>query len=168
MIVIHPLEPVYNASSRVLLLGTMPSPASRKAGFYYGHPQNRFWRVLAALFHEKAPSENDAKKDFILNHNLALWDVLRCCEIRGASDSSIRNPRPNDVTLILKNAPIQAIFCTGKKSWRLYRQLTEKETQRPALCLPSTSPANCAVSFEKLCEAYGQILPFLAGPRSRA
>ncbi|MGI6075791.1 MAG: DNA-deoxyinosine glycosylase [Pyramidobacter sp.] len=165
MVVIHPLEPVFNASSRVLLLGTMPSPASRETGFYYGHRQNRFWRVLSALFHEDVPSGNGAKKDFILSHKLALWDVLRCCEIQGASDSSIKNPQPNDLTSVLENAPIQAIFCTGKKSWSLYCRLIERKIHRPALCLPSTSPANCAVSFEELCKAYRRILPFLENPR---
>jgi TDG/mug DNA glycosylase family protein len=161
MRVIHPLDPIYDKNSRVLMLGTMPSPKSREAHFYYAHPQNRFWRVLSALFHEEIAPENTARAEFILKHHLALWDVLHSCEIQGASDASIKNAVPNDLSIILNNAPIQALFCTGKKSWSLYHRLIEPVNGRSAFCLPSTSPANCAVSFEKLCENYRLILSFL-------
>ncbi len=161
MLVVHPLEPIFGENSRVLILGTMPSPKSREACFYYAHPQNRFWRVLAALFGERVPTENPARRDFILKHRLALWDVLHSCEISGASDATIKNPVPNDLSLVLQNAPIRAIFCTGTKSWTLYRRLIEPTARQSAFRLPSTSPANCAVSFEQLCESYGKILEFL-------
>ena len=161
MLIVHPLAPLYNSSSRVLILGTMPSPKSREARFFYAHPQNRFWRVLAAVFDEPLPPGTAERSRFILSHHLALWDVLHSCEITGASDSSIKNPVPNDLSTILKAAPIAAIFCTGAKSAALYKKLLLPVTNLPATTLPSPSPANCAVSFDRLCEAYRQILPYL-------
>lgn len=161
MLVVHPLEPVFDASSRVLILGTMPSPKSREAGFYYAHPQNRFWKVLAALFKSEIPFGREPRREFVLRHRIALWDVLRSCEISGASDASIKRPVPNDLSVILQRAPIQAIFCTGTKSAVFYSKLIEPVTGRQATTLPSPSPANCAVSFERLCAAYGAILAWL-------
>ena len=161
MHVIHPFAPVFDENSRVLLLGTMPSPKSRESQFYYAHPQNRFWRILAALFQEEIPSGNAARTEFILKHHLALWDVLHSCEINGASDASIKSAVPNDLSVVLNKAPIRALFCTGRKSWFFYHRLIEPVIGRTAVCLPSTSPANCAVSIEKLCESYRQILSFI-------
>ena len=157
MRVVHPLEPIFDEHSRALILGTMPSPKSREVRFYYGHPQNRFWRVLAAVFDCTVPTTNDERREFVLSHRLALWDVLRSCEITGASDASIKNAVANDLSVILDHAPIRAIFCTGTRAAALYRRLIEPKTMIAAIALPSTSPANCAVSFEALCSAYAQI-----------
>ena len=153
-VVIHPLAPIVCPSSRVLILGTMPSPASREAGFYYGHPRNRFWPVMARVFGERVPQTNEERAELILTHGLALWDVLARCEIRGASDASIASPVPNDMRAVLDEAPIEAVFATGATAARLYRRLCEPATGLPVVCLPSTSPANASWSLERLVEAY--------------
>ena len=159
--IIHTIEPVFNADSRVLILGTMPSPKSREVQFYYGHPQNRFWRVLAAVLGEPVPQTVPEKRELLLRRRIALWDVLAECEITGASDSSIRNPMANDLSVILDHAPIQAIFTTGATAWKLYTKLQQPQTGIRAVRLPSTSPANCAVKMEALIESYRAILPWL-------
>lgn len=159
--IIHSIEPVFDAESRVLILGTMPSPKSREVQFYYGHPQNRFWRVLAAVLGEEVPRSVPEKKAMLLRHRIALWDVLAECEIAGASDSSIRNPVANDLSVILDHAPVQAVFTTGATAWKLYTRLQKPHTGIEAVRLPSTSPANCAVKMEALTEAYKAILPWL-------
>lgn len=159
--IIHSIEPVFDAESRVLILGTMPSPKSREVQFYYGHPQNRFWRVLAAVLGEEVPQSVPEKKTMLLRHRIALWDVLSECEITGASDSSIRNPVANDLSVILDHAPVQAVFTTGATAWKLYTRLQKPHTGIEAVRLPSTSPANCAVKMEALTEAYKAILPWL-------
>lgn len=150
----HTLDPIYDEHSRVLVLGTMPSPKSREIGFYYGHPQNRFWRVLAALFDEPVPATNAERTALLLRHRIALWDVLASCDIAGASDASIANAVPNDLTRITEAAPIQQVFCTGATAARLYKKLCESATGLPATKLPSTSPANAAWSLDRLIEAY--------------
>ena len=159
--IIHSIEPVLDAESRGLILGTMPSPKSREVQFYYGHPQNRFWRVLAAVLGEEVPQSVPEKKAMLLRHRIALWDVLAECEITGASDSSIRNPVANDLSVILDHAPVQAVFTTGATAWKLYTRLQKPHTGIEAVRLPSTSPANCAVKMEALTEAYKAILPWL-------
>ena len=159
--IIHSIEPVFDAESRVLILGTMPSPKSREVQFYYGHPQNRFWRVLAAVLGEEVPRSVPEKKAMLLRHRIALWDVLAECEITGASDSSIRNPVANDLSVILGHAPVQAVFTTGATAWKLYTRLQKPHTGIEAVRLPSTSPVNCAVKMEALTEAYKAILPWL-------
>lgn len=159
--VAHPIVPVWNKESRVLILGTMPSPKSREQGFYYAHPQNRFWPVLAKLFEEPTPQGSEQRRAFALQHRIALWDVLASCEITGASDSSIRNPVPNPIEDLLNGSQIRAVFTTGATAFRLYQKLCLPKTGLPASALPSTSPANCRVSFEALCEAYRVILPYL-------
>lgn len=156
----HTIAPLYDAACRVLLLGTMPSPKSRESGYPYAHPQNRFWRVLAAVFGSAVPTTGEQRQALLLGNHVALWDVLYSCDIRGASDMSIQNPVPNDLGVILRAAPIQAVFTTGSKAYSLYTKLQLPQTGIPAVRLPSTSPANCAVSFEALCEAYAQILPY--------
>lgn len=154
----HPIPPVFDERSRVLVLGSMPSPASRALGFNYGHPQNRFWRVMARLADEPLPATNERKRDFCLRHHIALWDVLAECEIDGASDASIRNAKPNDLASIVRAAPIEAVFCTGAKAHELYRKLgCEEACGLPAVKLPSTSPANAACSLDALVEAYAQV-----------
>lgn len=151
----HPLEPVFDAFSRVLILGTMPSPKSREVGFYYGHPQNRFWRVLAALFDESLPTANEERRAFILRHHLALWDVCASCEIVGASDASLRHAQPNDLSSLLRVAPLELIATTGKTAARLYKKLLQPlYPELPLLELPSTSAANASMSLDVLIEAY--------------
>lgn len=152
--VVHTIEPVFDERSRVLVLGTMPSPKSREIGFYYGHPQNRFWRVLAALFDEPVPTTNEERTALLLAHRIALWDVLASCTIKGASDASIADAVPNDLSRITEAAPIQRVFCTGATAARLYRKHCEAATGIPATQLPSTSPANAAWSLDRLIEAY--------------
>ncbi len=160
--VTHEIQPVFDSRSRVLLLGTMPSPASREQGFYYGHPQNRFWRVLAAIFDEPAPRTIEEKRDMLLRHHIALWDVLASCEIEGASDASIRDARPNDLARIFDAADIRAVFATGTKAGELYRKLIEPTLGVPCTTLPSTSPANAKMKLADLVDAYGKaLLPLL-------
>ena len=163
----HTIPPVYDQNSRVLLLGTMPSPKSREAGFYYGHPQNRMWPVLARVFGENTPMGTEARRSFLLRHHIAMWDVLASCTICGAEDSSIRDAVPNDLGLLLTKAPIGAIYTTGKKAFALYRKYLLPETGREAVCLPSTSPANCRwQTVESLTAAYG-VLKTAAEPNDR-
>lgn len=160
--VTHEIQPVFDSRSRVLLLGTMPSPASREQGFYYGHPQNRFWRVFAAIFDEPAPRTIEEKRDMLLRHHIALWDVLASCEIEGASDASIRDAQPNDLARIFDAADIRAVFATGTKAGELYRKLIEPTLGVPCTTLPSTSPANAKMKLADLVGAYGKaLLPLL-------
>jgi len=150
--------PVYNEHSRALILGTWPSPKSREQGFFYGHPQNRFWPLLARLLGAPVPQSVPEKKALILTHGLALWDTIAKCDIAGASDTSIRNAEPNDIGKLLRESKITRIFATGGKSAQLYRKLIEPKTGVPITQLPSTSPANAAWSLERLIEAYRVIL----------
>ena len=163
MVVVHPLDPVFDTDSRILILGTMPSPRSREVGFYYGHPQNRFWKIMAQLFNEPVPINKADRIDFLHRHHIALWDVLASCEISGAQDSSIRQPVANDLSRILKNAPICSIFATGKTAEKWYNKLILPYTGQSIIALPSTSPANCAVSMEQLIAEYSLILQYLEG-----
>lgn len=143
--IVHPWEPLYNVGSRVLILGTIPSPKSREMGFYYGHPQNIFWRTLAAVLDKpEPPYDVRARREFALENRIALWDVLRASEISGASDMSIRNPVPNQFSEIIKNSDIRSIFTTGKKATELFNSLCAEESGVSAIYLPSTSPANRA------------------------
>ena len=167
----HPIPPVWNAQSRVLILGTMPSPKSREAGFFYMHPQNRFWSVLPAVFGESLSLPNNAsdtaatineRRDFLLRHNIALWDVLASCKIDGAADSTIKNTVPNDFSHIFENSQIHHVFCTGKTAYNLWQKhcsaLYEKRYNLTVCCLPSTSPANATWNTARLLEAYREIL----------
>ena len=150
----HPIPPVFDKSSRVLILGSFPSVKSREAQFFYGHPQNRFWRVLSALFGEKAGETPEEKTAFLLRHRIALWDVIASCEIEGSADSSITDAAPNDLSVILCTAQITHIFTNGKTADRLYRRYLQTLTGIEAVCLPSTSPANAAWSLDRLTEAW--------------
>lgn len=153
--IVHPLSPVFDAASRVLVLGTMPSPASRAVRFYYGHPQNRLWRVMAALWDEDVPAGIEERTAFALRHHLALWDVLASCDIQGASDASIRNPRANDLSRVIDAAPIGTVFTTGAKASDLYRRLcAPKFPQVEHVALPSTSAANARMTIDGLVLAY--------------
>ena len=157
--VLHELAPVFDPQSRVLFLGTIPSPKSREKGFYYAHPQNRFWPVLAAVFGEEIPQTTEQRRNFALSHGIALWDVLASCTIRGADDQSIKDPVANDLSIILNHADIRAIFTTGKKAAALYKKYCLPQTKREAIELPSTSPANCRYyTLERLCDVYRSAL----------
>ena len=147
--IVHPIPPLYNSDSRTLILGSFPSVKSREQAFFYGHPQNRFWRVLAGVFNEAVPQSIEQKRKFILSHNLALWDTIESCEITNSSDSSIKNVVPNNLDIILKNSRIERIFTNGKASQKYYDKFL-KQKYGEAICLPSTSPANAAFSLEKL------------------
>ena len=160
-LVTHEFDAFFAKDSRVLILGTIPSPKSREQGFYYGHPQNRFWKVLADVLGEEFPQTVEERKRFLKRNHIALWDVLESCEIKGASDVSIRNARPNDMNRILQAADIRAIFATGAKAAQLYKKLCFPECGVEAVRLPSTSPANCGCSYEKLREAYSQICDYV-------
>lgn len=152
--ILHPIAPVYDKNSRILVLGSFPSVKSRQEGFFYGHPQNRFWRVLASTFREDLPVSVEQKRQFLLRNQIALWDVIGSCDITGSSDSSIKNVVPNDLRVILDVAPIEKIFVNGKKAEQLYIKYIQPQIKREAICLPSTSPANAAWSLERLTEAW--------------
>lgn len=154
----HEFPAVYDRGSRVLLLGSIPSPKSREVGFYYGHPQNRFWKVLAAVLGESVPETIPQKKAMLKKHHIALWDVLESCTIVGASDTSIEDAVPNKISELVKATRVERIFCTGTTAHKLYQKYCAADVGIDAERLLSTSPANCAVSFEKLVEAYRRIL----------
>ena len=148
--IIHPISPVFDRDSRVLILGSFPSVKSREEGFFYGHPQNRFWKVTAAVFGEEVPRTNEEKKAFLLRNHVAVWDVIHSCEIEGSSDASIRDVVANDLRAILDVATIEAIYVNGKTALKYYEKYTEPVIRRSAICLPSTSPANAAWNTERL------------------
>lgn len=154
---IHPIQPVFDKDSRVLILGSFPSVKSREEGFFYGHPQNRFWKVTAKVFGEQTPLMVSDKKAFLLRNHIALWDVIGSCEIEGSSDSSIRNVSVNDISVILNTADIKAVFLNGQKAYQLYKKYLFPAIRREGICLPSTSPANAAWSLEKLTEEWKAI-----------
>ena len=149
--------PVYSENSRALILGTWPSPKSREMAFYYGHPQNRFWRVLAAVLGCPVPATIDEKRNMLLAHHVAVWDVIASCEITGSSDSSIRNVVPTDLGRLLADTPISAIFCNGGTALRLYQKYQQNSTGIPAAGLPSTSPANAAWTLNRLVSVWNVI-----------
>ena len=154
---VHSFEPVMWPDSRVLVLGTVPSPKSRENQINYGNPRNRFWPVLARLWDEEDPISTKGRYDLLRRHHIALWDVLESCAIRGASDASIADPIPNDIARVLGQAPIRAVFTTGATATRLYRRLCEPSCSMHCQGLPSTSPANASWSVDRLVEAYQAI-----------
>ena len=153
----HGFGPVYDENSRILILGSFPSVKSREMQFYYGHPQNRFWKVIAALFDQPVPATIPEKKELILSHGLALWDSIASCVITGSSDASIRDVRANDLRIILDSSPIEKIYCNGRKSHEMYSKYILPVLGREASFLPSTSPANAQWSLEKLTAAWAVI-----------
>lgn len=152
--ILHPIAPIYDKNSKILILGSFPSVKSRQEGFFYGHPQNRFWKVLALIFGEGLPVSIEEKKQFLLKNQIALWDVIGSCDITGSSDSSIKNVVLNDLRVILDVTSIEKIFVNGKKAEQLYIKYIQPQIKREAICLPSTSPANAAWSLERLTEAW--------------
>lgn len=155
--ILHPIPPLYDRQSRTLILGSFPSVKSREAQFFYGHPQNRFWKVLAAVFGCPMPQTVPEKRAMLHAHHIALWDVIGSCDIEGSADSSIKNAVPNDLTPIFTTADIRNIYCNGAISHKLYQKHLARQTGRNATKLPSTSPANAAWSVERLVEAWRQI-----------
>ena len=156
--IVHSFEPVYDKASEILILGTLPSVKSRENNFYYGHKQNRFWKVLATLLKEPVPDTIEEKKAMLLAHRIALWDVIQSCDIKGSSDSSIKNVQPTDIGVILEKTNITRIYANGNKAGQLYKRYQFPVTGIEAMVLPSTSPANAAWSLDRLCEAWRVIL----------
>lgn len=152
--IIHPIPPFYNADSKILILGSFPSVKSREAMFFYGHPQNRLWKVVAAVFKDDVPQSIEEKREFLLRNHVALWDVIHSCDIVGSSDSSIKNVVANDLHEILDNADIGKIYVNGKTAEKYYKKYIEPKLDIEAVCLPSTSPANAAWNMERLVEAW--------------
>ena len=150
MIVTHPFEPVYNNESKILILGSFPSVKSREINFYYGHPQNRFWKILENIFNEKIENNKEIKKEFLLKHYIALWDTIKSCQITASSDSSIKNATTNDIEKIILNSNILAIFCNGNTSYKIFLKFYKDKINIPIICLPSSSPANAKYSLDKL------------------
>lgn len=157
--IVHPFGPLYDARSEILILGSLPSVKSREQNFFYGHPQNRFWRVLAHLFHEPLPQTIEGKRALALRHHIALWDTIYSCDIIGSADSSIKNVVPTDLAPILQGSRVERIFCNGTASGKYFHRFQEKTLGRKAEVLPSTSPANAAWTMERLLEAWKILLP---------
>ena len=156
--VVHTFGPLYNENSRILILGSFPSPASREVGFYYGHPRNRFWQVLSDVFAVPLPESIEEKKELVLSKNLALWDVIEECDIIRASDSSVKNAIPTDIARILRETQIERIICNGALSRKIYDQCQLETTGMQAVKMPSTSPANAAWSLQKLIDEWTSAL----------
>ena len=154
----HNIDPVYDSNSKILILGSFPSVKSREQQFFYGHKQNRFWRVMAQVLDCAVPEDITQKRDMLLTHHVALWDVIASCEITGSSDASIRDVRPNDLSQIMSQADIRAIYTNGSKAYQLYQKYIYPVNGRKAQLLPSTSPANAGYSLERLVEAWSVIL----------
>ena len=154
----HGFEPVYDKNSKILILGTLPSVKSRENDFYYGHPQNRFWRLVSQLLNEPLPMSTDEKKAMLLQHGIALWDVAAECDIMGSSDSSIKNVVPTDINIILETADIKQIYANGRTAEKLYNKYQKNICGRDIVCLPSTSPANAAWNMERLLTAWSGII----------
>lgn len=149
---IHNIPPVYNQKSKILILGSFPSVKSREAQFFYHHPQNRFWKVLATLYNHQPLQTINEKKNFLLEHHIALWDVIASCDIKGSSDSSIENIQLNDIQNLIKQTQIQKIYTNGKKAHDIYQKYCLPITQIEDICLPSTSPANAIYQMDQLLE----------------
>jgi len=154
---IHPIKPVYNNNSRILILGSFPSVKSREDEFFYAHPQNRFWKLLADIFEADTPTNTEEKRKFLLSNNIALWDVIGSCDVTGSSDSSIKNVVPNDLSIILETAKIEKIFLNGKTAFKYYNRYMSASCSIAFECLPSSSPANASWSYESLKEAWSVI-----------
>ena len=157
----HEIPPIYDERSKILILGSFPSVKSRENNFFYHHPQNRFWKVLAQILKEDLPNSIEEKKSLLLKNNIALWDVIASCEIEGSSDSSIKNVIPNDINSILEKSSITQIFCNGRLSESLAGRLYSKNININFLQLPSTSPANARFSLDKLIEDWKVILDYI-------
>jgi len=152
--VYHTFDAYYNVDSEILILGSIPSYKSRELGFYYMHPQNRFWKILEIVYEEQIGDSINRKKNFLLNHKIALWDVINSCEIVGSSDSSIKNVEVNDIKSLLTKTKINKIYTTGKKAYELYNKYCLKHTGIEAISLYSPSPANCKIKLDDIVDNY--------------
>ena len=148
----HNIEPLYDADSKVLILGSFPSVKSRESAFYYANPRNRFWQVLSGIFQQRVPVTETEKRRFVLSHSIALWDIVKECEIKGSSDNALTAIRLNDLSPIFKGADIKAVFLNGKKAYSLFAE--PPGFNREIYCLPSTSPANASYSLLRLLESW--------------
>lgn len=157
----HPFAPVFNSESKILVLGSLPSVKSREQGFYYGHPQNRFWKVTAKLLDQPIPYLPIEKEYFLLGSHIAVWDVIQQCDIIGSSDASIKNVTPTDLSKVLDNCNIKAIFANGKTAAKLFEKYQKPIVNRDIITLPSTSPANAAFTLDKLIAEWQQITKYL-------
>lgn len=155
--VVHEIEPVFDSNSEVMILGSFPSVKSREAQFYYGHPRNKFWKVLSGVFNDEEPITKEEKIDFLLRHRIALWDVIESCDIKGSSDSSITNVKVNDLKKIIEGSNIKRIFVNGDKAYRLYNKYQKDTTGIEAVKLSSTSPANAKMDIQSLILEWSQI-----------
>lgn len=155
---IHPLDPIFDEHSILLILGTFPSVKSREANFYYANPQNRFWKVLCAILDEESPKTIDEKRKMLLKHRIALWDVVHSCDILGSSDSSIQNVIPNNIRQLIAKTSITTIYANGAKAMELYRKHCQSEIGLPITLLPSTSPANASMTLLRLIERWEEVL----------
>ncbi len=156
--IIHPIPPLYDENSRILILGSFPSVKSREAAFFYGHPQNRYWAVVSKILGKNKPETVEEKREMMLKNGIAMWDVIASCEIKGSSDSSIENVTANDLSVILNNSKVDKIFVNGKTAEKYYNKYTYPKTRIKAVCLPSTSPANAAWSIDRLVEEWKIIM----------
>lgn len=153
----HTFSPIFDKDSKILILGSLPSVKSRENGFYYGHPQNRFWKIIADIFDCEIPVLIEDKKEILLHNQIAIWDVIQSCDIIGSSDSSIKNVKPTDINFILKQCDIKKIYANGKTAGKLYRKYTLEKTGRDIIELPSTSPANAMYGLERLIKEWEKI-----------
>lgn len=158
MTIYHPIKPFYDENSKILILGSFPSVKSREQIFFYGHPQNRFWRVISNAYNSEPPKSIEEKKIFLDKNNIAIWDVIASCEIEGSSDSSIKNATPNDLSLIFNNCNIEKIFVNGRTAEKYFNLYLKEKYNREAICLPSTSPANAKWSLEELVSEWKKAL----------
>ncbi len=158
---IHPINPVWDTNSKILILGSFPSVLSRKSHFFYGHPKNRFWKILSSILNEKEPLTIDDKKSLLLNNKIAVWDVIKSCDIKGSADSSIQNVVPNDIGFILKSSKIKMIFTNGQTADKLYQKHLLQKTELKPIVLPSSSPANARYSLEDLINEWSIIKTYL-------
>lgn len=158
----HEFEPVYDEHSRILILGSFPSVKSRETSFYYGHTQNRFWKLMARLLDAPVPMTIEEKKALLLNHGIAIWDVVSECDIHGSSDLSIRNVIPANINQVLREADIELIITNGSTAHKLYEKYCQEHTGREAVKCPSTSPANAVFTLERLEESWNEVIrPYL-------
>ena len=157
-IVEHPFPPIYNSDSRILILGSFPSVKSRINGFFYGNPQNRFWKIISKITNNLLPTNISEKKALLLTNHIALWDVVKTCDIKGSKDNSIRNIIPNDLSIILNQTSIKTIFANGNMAYNLYDKYSKNLYSMNIIKLPSTSPANASYNFEKLFEIWNKSL----------
>ena len=156
--IVHPFPPLFDENSEILILGSLPSVKSREQMFFYGHPQNRFWPLIARLLNEPEPRSIEEKKELVLKHHIALWDTIYSCDIIGSGDSSIKNVVPTDLKPILQGSKVSRIYCNGRTSWKYFRRYQERELGIEAQALPSTSPANAAWTMDMLASAWKIIL----------